>query len=234
MLNIIKRFGRSWVPVLLLVFLCGANVYGRIVTNGAGGGFCPLSMNSNCDDGGELVGTARINSASSIENLIEEGGSYYLEAMSGIAKLSAHIERYRDDALNFKDLECVTGKIHEDLSNAILYYSLLIQMAEVTPYNTAVISKLREFDYSGYQVANGLNREIFGEVTTQLKSGHIIGIFNRLHDDMVSLEDILLSVRQDIRVSKPPEIKSIWLLNEKAYNIFIFGQYVARVFSALQ
>jgi hypothetical protein len=215
-----KRFISKVLFGILITIVVNFNLYPFINCNGAGGGY----------EGGEDSGEGRTNSIS-IEDLIVEGGGYYLKANSAMQTLLQMVEWQDFQGMDYNELQHVLDKAISNMHSAIFAYQRLILKAEVTPYNEDVLQKLSEFDYQSFMEENRLNPYIFGEVEEYLKYGNITGIFQRTYFNFFDIANRLYVIDAGISQNSLPDIKIFRELNETAAELSIFGSYTARVFS---
>ncbi len=227
-------FLKIMVGALMCLVLAPANALGYVVYNGSGTGYCDPISDPGCDNNvnssNSLSGPA---SASMIESFIEEGGGYFLNAFSNILTLSNRVEMSNLNAVDYKELQKIAETGLANLQNAKSTYHLLILTAHSTPYNPAVISKLKAFDYNGFMRKNSLNGVILKELEDYLGMGDITGIYKRFYSKLIFMEGLLLSIKHRVDLNQLPGISEIWQLNETASNNLQFGQYAARVFAEL-
>jgi len=209
----------SMIFSLILPNLCFAYIFG----NGSGGGY-----------GGGLGSgdTAAVKNGGIIEYFIIEGAGFYLDAYSEILTYLNRLELSYGRVDKFDWLPILDRAIMK-IENAIVTYYILIQIAEVTPYNETVIEKLKTFDYQQFIVERGLNENIFKEVEKYLKNGDITGLYRRIHSRFKEIRGLLLSIRHDVSLYKMPPLPDNWRLNELCSITLVSGQYMSYVFYAL-
>jgi len=107
-------------------------------------------------------------------------------------------------------------------------------LAEATPYNEDVIVKLAVFDYTGFMMEKGLNGNIFEEVEGYLVNGDITGVYKNISTRFKTIQDKISQIKSEINSGKIPGISQCWELSETCWQTLLFGQYVSRVFYAIQ
>ena len=210
--------------LILAIFLLNIKTFSRISANGAGGGYDDPDGKSN------LVSTKE---NSIIENYIEKGGGYFLNAYSDILSISNRIEMANIQGLVYEELKSILNSAIENIRNAKATYYLLIKKAQDTPYDPVVNLKLRSFDYQEFMTEYSLNSDIFYEVEGYLKIGNITGTFIRIYNSFINIEKLLLSIKSEISLDKMPTLSKIWEINQESSSTLIFGQYIARIFYEL-
>ena len=220
---------KQFILIILIfcisIFLLNQKNYSYVSANGSGQGY-------------EDPGDGKANCVSTKENsiiasYIEEGGGYFLNALSNIMIISNRIEMSNINGIDYEELEKIMDIALENIINAKATYSILIQKAQATPYNMIVISKLKSFDYQFFMTDYSLNNDIFKEVEGYLKSGDITGTFVRIYNSFIKIEGLLLSIKNEVSLNRVPTLAKIWEVNEDASNTLIFGQYITRIFYAL-
>jgi len=98
--------------------LLNIKTFSRISANGAGGGYDDPDGKSN------LVSTKE---NSIIENYIEKGGAYFLNAYSDILSISNRIEMANLQGIDYEELKSIVNSAIENIRNAKATYYLLIQ-----------------------------------------------------------------------------------------------------------
>ena len=140
-----------------------------------------------------------------------------------------------------QDIECVdffalqreSGSSLVNMQNAEFIYMILVQQAEVTPYNDAVITRLKDFDYQSFMLENNLNPLVFAEVEEFLKNGDITGLLQKVHNDLVELTVMLKTVNDELVSNRVPQLPLLWKINETFSYLSLFGSFTARIFSAV-
>jgi hypothetical protein len=113
-------------------------------------------------------------------------------------------------------------------------YKLLKETAEITPYNPVVIEALKNFEYDSYCESNWLNKEIFTGVKSYLIDGRVTEIYGKSLADMDAMIYLLKLIKKNIDSNLFPPVKAVRKLNQTYCTAFLFGQYVAGVFTDLK
>ena len=175
-----------------------------------------------------------IQSSISMEILVIQGASYFLNAQVKVQILLNHIE-LRD--LKRIDFDVLNRLIKEALNNIVytkLTFEELIKVAEVTPYNLDVIEKLNKFDYETFMKEHGLNPFIFSMVRDYLVDGDITGIYKHVYVNFTDIEQLLLKIQSAVIENRLPGLEIFWRLNELCARETLFGSYIARIFKAIK
>lgn len=218
------------IVVLLLAF--SANGFAVVLLNGSGVGYC--DGNPPPPDCGENTGIS-IEAAvtGTIEDQVVDGAAAYLLVYSEYLKFLNRVELSGQNGMDYgeagKILDAVLGYAKKAKAT---YYGLVIK-AESTPYNPAVLARLAEFDYDGFQGTHNLDRKIFKEAAGYLKNGDITGTYILTYSALKEIEVMLIPARVSITLKKLPDIENLWTINERLSGTLIFGQTIARVFNAL-
>ncbi|MCP5103403.1 MAG: hypothetical protein GY950_08490 [bacterium] len=210
--------------VLVAVVVVVSPGFALIDSNGAGTGY---------EGGDPPGGTSSYASSNGIEYYIEEGIGYYLGAREKTDALLRMVESQSTQGVDFNELKTAVDGALDNINSAAATFGGLIQKAESTPYNSSVISLLKEFDYDAFGLENGLNGIIFSEVEEFLKSGDITGVFKRKHSDFLKIAALLNPAKNEIYDNRIPGVSGLWELNEVFSESSLFGSYVARVFKKI-
>jgi hypothetical protein len=196
-----------------------------ILQNGSGRGYG--------EGGGDSSGDELKCNSTIITTYIIEGAGYYLDAHSYFNTFLNRVELSEIRDFNYIECNQLINSALDNIKYAKETYYLLIEVAEITPYNQTVISKLNNFDYNLYMNEHTLNSVIFKDVENYLKNGDIRGVHKRIYSDVIEIEKLLISIKNELSLDKMPDLSIIWKLNEAFSDTLIFGQYVARVFYAI-
>jgi len=213
------------VILILVIFFMNSEVFSVVFANGAGGGYE--------DPGGGKTNFAIIKENYIIETYIEKGGGYFLNAFSSILSFSNRIEMKNLEGFDSEEIQMMLDSAINNIISAKDTYYILIQIAQDTPYDPEIISKLRIFYYQYFMIEYSLNSEIFKEVEGYLKNGDITGTFIRIYNSFIKIEGLLLAIKYELSLNKMPTLSKIWEINEIASNTLTFGQYITRIFYAI-
>jgi len=211
----------------MFIFMINLNTaLGYVWQNGAGGGY------DDVGDGGDGVsGTAGINNT--IEYYITLGAGYYLNATSDFQEFLKMVEVQDIEGIDFFALQKASGKSLVNMENAAFIYMILVRQAEITPYNEAVINRLKDFEYQSFMLENNLNPVVFAEVGGFLQKGDITGLLKKVHNDLKVLAAMLKSVNEELYMNRVPQLSDLWRINETFSRLSLFGSFTARVFRSL-
>lgn len=120
------------------------------------------------------------------------------------------------------------------LEQAQMVYLLLKATADRTPYDTAVIEKLKRFDYDGFSMSHGMNPMVFAEVKNYLVKGEVRELYGRAVQEAARLLEKVRSVKAKMEEGVNLPIEETWRANDLFMKFLTFGQYTAEVFKALQ
>jgi hypothetical protein len=212
--------------VTIITALLGMNGYSYIDHNGAGGGYGST--------GGSSGGSSICSQNNEIEYLIILGAGHYLDAKTDIQKLLKEVEWQDIWVINYTNMKSLVESALMHMKNAAYTYDILIRTAKATPYNEAVQSLLKGFNYEAYMLENGLNHELFYIVRSYLQAGDITGIFKRTRYDYSKIIQLLEALKKDLYYNKMPGLSLFWQLNETLDNTSTIGSYVARLFKEIK
>jgi len=219
-----KIFNLKTLSIIGLLLIGVNSTFPYICFNGSGNGYID----------GKSEGITITVGSTSIESYVVTGATCFLNYNKDMMAYSSMVEQ--SDAAGLDYYECVQtlNSAITNIQGTISTYEALIKQAENTPYNNSVISKLAAFDYAGYLKANGLNSVIFSKVEGYLKRGDITGVFKYNLVQFKAIRDLLNKLKYSNDTSTIPDIPNIWKVNESTSETLVFGQYVARIFSAIK
>ncbi|NIM13689.1 MAG: hypothetical protein GTO45_16570 [Candidatus Aminicenantes bacterium] len=214
----------SILASLLLLF--NLNIFCVIFGNGSGGGYGNGEDSENSSGGrvGNIV----------IEMYVIEGARYFLNVNSDIMTFLNRVESTGFAGMDFVECQQILDRALQNMQYAAAIYDCLIWLAEMTPYNEEVIAKLAAFDYTGFMMEKGLNGNIFEEVEGYLLNGDITGVYKNISARFKTILDKITYIKGDINSGKFPALSQCWELSETCCQTLLFGQYVSRVFYAIQ
>jgi len=202
--------------VFIILLLSNNNLLAYIFFNGSGSGF-------NSPNGGEDL-NQNINS---IDTIIIEGASYYLQGNGYMQNLLNRVELQDVKGIDYLEMQRLVDSALENISKARITYEKLVSKAEATPYNPVVIEKLKAFDYDSFMLENRLNETIFKKAAGYLSNGDITGAFRHVLAAVRHMEFLLTAVKTEMDCNR---LEKYWQLNELCAENTLFGSFVARVF----
>lgn len=166
----------------------------------------------------------------SIKDLIIKSATYFLNGKSSVDILSAKLEISVHEGIDLCELQMIVNDALNYMRAARYYYQLLMDKANNTPYNQAVIDQLIAFAFNTYAKDNNLNSDIFEQVKDYLQTGNIRGAYVRFYIYADTIIDILENVQMEVYSWKLPDKGNIWKLNQECAHMLLFGQYIAQIF----
>jgi hypothetical protein len=215
---------KSLVPIsIILTFFifCGSQ-YGHFAHN-----YTCLVFPDQCDD-------EKDNSDQSLGKLISEAASFLLQSNSDYQLFLKNFENSSIYRVNFLVLRKIINKAAENIENANLKYLQILEIAKSLDYDPLVLEKLRQFDYKKFQEENNLNPTIFKEVATYLKTGNVIGIYERSFIDTGEIFRRLRFIKANIDSGTIPAIKDCWRINQLFLELELYGMYSSQVLFELE
>lgn len=227
----IKQKKQSGLKIFLGVFiLLMFNIlsHSRMLVNGG---------HESYDDPGEQssssTATVKATATSRMAANIIVGGSHFLNSHSYTLLLLSKIEMSDLNGVNYNDLQATLNNAIKHMEGAKEAYTTLFQIAEVTPYNQNVINRLISFDYIGFQEKRGLNSIIFKDVEEYLSNGDVTGLLGEVLSSTGTILEMLYQVKNTIDTDQLPENSTLWRINQKYFEVLLFGQYAAEMFYAV-
>ncbi len=216
------------ILILISVLIGGLPVHARLFSNTS-----PIAFVEQ--GGGEDSPSSLTRSNShTIRELVIISAGYYLKAQSSINAFSEKVELSDIQETDFYTLQNDIGASMNNIYYSWYYYQELIEMANSTPYNEAIIKTLGHFDYNGFRSSRGLVKEVFNEVKTYLVNGDVRGVYVKLAADIAEIYFIIANIQHYAYRGEVPPNETMWTLNQKCATTLLFGQYVARVFEEIK
>ena len=209
--------------LFIILMLPNNNLFAYISFNGSGSGY---------DDPNTGKDLTKITA--SIDTLIIEGASYYLQGNADIQSLLNRVELQDLKAIYYPEMQRLLDSAMANITNARITYEKLVSKAEATPYNPVVMEQLMAFDYDSFMLENRLNETIFKKVEGYLGNGDITGAFRHGLSVIKSIQWLLFIVANYVEFDQMPWIGIYWKLNELCAEFSLFGSYTARIFQSLQ
>jgi hypothetical protein len=174
-------------------------------------------------------GDSKVN----LETDVADGAGYLLEAYANTLVLMKKIEWSGKDGINTDELKSLVDTAIKNMESARESYIGLTRKADNTPYNPAILEKLKAFDYDALQKANGLNPVVLAPVKTYLAKGCIRTLYYQFLADMEGIITLLKQVKEQVDTGNLTPVKEIWQLNGLFAKVLLRGQYVSQVFHCL-
>lgn len=198
---------------LIVLFIISNFSYSRIMGNYGENSF------SNPDDESTPLNVHIVN-----------GAGFFLNSYADTLLFLNRIELADTYGIDYNEIEGLVNAAIENMQRAKEAYSNLKQAAERTPYNPVMITKLRSFDYSEFQQANGFNPFVFERVGYYLGKGDVRGFYGHLLSASVDMLRRLDTIKSSIAAARLPEIENLWRINQVFSHTILFGQYGSSIF----
>ncbi len=206
-----SRFKALLIP-LVLMMVCTSG-FGRIVSNYSPPAFAVLT-----------------SSLSNINSYVIQGGGAFLKSHSNVSNFLNFVEISEIYIADYVELKSLIDSAIQNMIQAEYYYTQLNLLAQITPYNPAVIDKLQTFHYKRFQITNNLNPDIFWEVRRFLKNGDVRGIYQKMLADAGRIKGILETMQLPLNNGTMPGNSILWKINQEFFTCLMFDQYTAMVF----
>lgn len=210
---------------ILLVSLTTSYVHGFFAFNESCNTFIPAQCSPGIGKG--------LASGAGLGQLVIDGGGYFLHSNGEFQVFLAKVELSAAYGANFEELRACLDKAIENMKMANSLYYEIWQLSLALDYDPVVLGKLKEFDYIGYQVKNGLNVSTFGAVSSLLKKGDVRGSYRAFYLGTEKLLSGLKEIKTAIDANQAPVIARCWRLNQSYLELELYGQYAAEIFMNL-
>jgi hypothetical protein len=186
----------------------------------------------NCENTGDTSNSSGVSSASDVTmgDLIVNSGFEFKMSKSNFVTFLAYYEKSEKEEPSFINMNESVNKCISHLQASISQFSSLCSLASQTPYNEAVIEKLKDFNYSRFMNEHGLTEEVFLQLRSYLEIGDVKGVYNQQLMDFNLIQQKLTNIQSALESSTLPLVEAVWELNELYTRSTLFGQYTAEVF----
>ncbi|MDQ1352186.1 MAG: hypothetical protein QG657_2492 [Acidobacteriota bacterium] len=195
--------------------------------------FAILYVNRSCEAFNSCSPDANGGIAPSMGQMIIEGAGYFLASHADMQKFSNKIELSEINGVNYPELQEMLNSAIANMESASAVYKNLIQAAQETPYNRAVIHKLLKFDYRGFMKKNNLVADVFIKVKGFLARGDVTGAYIKLKTSKDAIVAQLYIIKTALDSNLFPDVNLLYQVNQAYCETLLFGQYIAQVFNNL-
>ncbi len=233
-----KQHKQFFLTALVLVFvlsMTNTNLYPRMMFNG---GDC-IYETETCTEGTSesnngIVFTGPVNRVQSTQSnigvYVVNGAGYFLKSQSAALLFLNKIEMSDLEGVDFNDLRAALYEAIAAMELSKNSYNDLKQTADITPYKSSMIAKLKNFDYDGFQKKRGLNSVIFNRVEEYLAHGDVNGLFGEVLSRTGIILDKLYRLKDTVEKDQLPLNQDLWKLAQEYSELHMGGQYAAQVF----
>jgi hypothetical protein len=171
-----------------------------------------------------------VNGQKAIEDLIITGASNFLQSYSRLLVVFRELEQQRLQPADMPALLKQTDLAFQDMGETRAAYVQLYQKALNTPYNTAVIARLKAFDYALFRVERSQGNKSEAAAISALKQGNICEVFRSAWMESEQILDSLMFLRHSLQNGFVPGVEFLWALNRAYSDSLSAGQAAARIF----
>jgi hypothetical protein len=218
--------GSFLVLIIFFSFTTGTIVHGRIFGNGSGCVYCEPATESAIESVDDC-------SNSLINLYIEESAARFLNSFSSFLTVLSKLELLNQQGASQEEMLVLLKSSKTELQTAISLYTQIIEIAESTPYNQAVILDLHVFDYKSFGKVNSLDDPVYKKVQGFLEAGDVTGAYKWIREKLIELAASIDSLSHDLEMGVLPPNSGFWNLNKDFNRSMLFGQYMAEVFYSI-
>lgn len=224
-----KQFFLRFLLLTIIVSLVYTNLFPRILLNKGG---CPYESETCAGESSILGDIAGISSISSttISTLIIDGAGNFLNSHSAALIFLNKIEMSEVAELNYTHLRDTLYQAIMNMELAHDTYTVLVEIAAVTPYKQSIIERLKGLDYESFQTRYDLNSTTFKKVEKYLRKGDVTGLFGKVLTDSENILAMLYALKETVDKDRLPFNQDLWKLAQAYSEFHMFGQYAAQVF----
>ncbi|MCX6578613.1 MAG: hypothetical protein NT166_00340 [Candidatus Aminicenantes bacterium] len=212
-----KMLVKTFVGILFMVIL-GCQAFPVWYVNKSGGGF---------------VDTGVSPASVGLEDYVVAGAGYFLESYADTLLFMKKLEVGGENSLKDADTALLLEAALKNMEQAHKTYLELKRLADITPYNTAVADALIKFNYDGFQAAYSIDDRMFDRVRETLGKGDIRAVYGLIITDAETIIKRLNQVKSQVDAGAFPSTWDVWQLDRAYSDSARFGQYVSRIFDAL-
>ena len=165
-----------------------------------------------------------------IGDLITESASELLQSAADAFLLLNEVEVAGRSGLNVNAALQRADMAAARIERTLMIFREIILSGREAGYEPRRIGKLRDFDYGGFALENGLSPETMTEVSSFLKQGNVLGFYRRHVVNLKKLQELLLRIRADLNAGRVPANRVLWSLLQQYDRTLIFGNYASMVF----
>lgn len=171
--------------------------------------------------------------AGSFEGYVAEGAGYFLDSYAHMLLFMKKLEVGGENSVKDTDTALLLDAALKSMEQAYKTYVELKRQADATPYNLAVIDGLLKFDYENFRTAYGIEDKSFDRARDYLGKGDIRSVYGAMVADTEIIFRLLLRVKTQVSAGTFPSTWDVWKLDRAYSDTARFGQYVSRVFDAM-
>jgi hypothetical protein len=213
------------VTITMLLLICTSYLLGLMAGNESPTAFLPE---------GESGEQNAPHSNQSLSYLVAQGGSYFLQSAGHFHRFLGLVESSEIQGVDFKAFQAELDAAASTMEKTVETYEQLKLKSFYVSYNYLVISRLTDFDYSGFQRKTDLIPCIFNKVRKYLAYGDVRGMYGEFQHQTSELLKALAQLKKEVDADVFPSPSSLWRLNQKYAEFKLFGQYAAEVFYSIK
>lgn len=220
----LRRIEMNWKKILkkaagfLFIIALTVNAFPHWLANGSGRGF---------EDPGES------SAAISLEDYVVQGAGYFLDSYAHTLLFMKKLEWSGKNGAVDPGSVPLLDRALKSMELAHHAFSQLKRLADITPYNAAVIDALCKFDYDGFRAAYGIEDKTFDRVRDYLSKGDIRSVYGDIVTDTGTIIELLKEIKEQVDAGVFPSTWDVWKLDRTYSAAERFGQHTARVFDAI-
>ena len=172
--------------------------------------------------------------SATLGHMIIDATSFFLQSHSDYQLFLKKIEQSEIYGVDYSELQTIINKAIDSIALAHSSYYEIWQTSKTLDYNPFILEKLRNFDYTQYQVDHNLNSSMFNEVSCFLSVGNVRESYEWFYNATGEILESLNILKESVNSNTIPKIKDCWRLNQKFLESELFGQYISEVFFALE
>jgi len=207
------------VLCVLLIFLFSISLKSLVVGNHGEKAFNEGNANSK-------------QGCSRIKTMIIMGGGHFLNSHSNFQTLLSKVELAELKGMNYGEMQEILSDVVSNIDCAHTFYNEFKNLAAVTPYDRAVIRRLKGFDYRNFRKKQPVNGVLFSKVENLLRKGRVTQLYRKMAVEMEKISILLHGIKKSLDNHQSPNIETLWKINQLYADCYLSGQYAAMIFRA--
>jgi hypothetical protein len=163
--------------------------------------------------------------AAEIEDAVIEGASFFFKANAEIMTLYSHCERNYGSYLDYPNCLSSVNSALDYFTNSKEKYKRAVSIGSAAVCKSEKTGLLKNFDYDGFAIKKGLNKDAMGKVKGYLVKADVTGIYQKAADDTGKIIEMLDLIKKDLAKGIKPEITDFWTLLQSISKLMMFGNY---------
>jgi hypothetical protein len=160
-----------------------------------------------------------------IEHYVIEGAAAFFKAQADVMNLFSLGEMGARGPFDFSTALSLVRSAEEQLRKAKSSFIQAYDLGKSAGYVESHLSLLKDFDYDGFALREGLNEVIMNRVEAYLAKGDITGFYAQMTEDIDGMIESLTEIRGQLENDLKPKTSAMWQLLQQFSETTLFGNY---------